>query len=384
MGAAVTVFLRALVAILLLSITAIASANEKDDRQKLKQVGNDILKLEQSIQGDNKEQQQLARELKKTELASAEINSQIRQIEQKLSELGSELKKLQQQQAALEQSRMEQQELIARQVTAAYRLGIEESIKLLLNQEDPNKISRTLKYYDYFLNARAEKLNQYLKTIEELKAVEQGIADRHAALAANRIDLADQQQKLAESHRLRSEVLTRLDRQISSSQQSLAKLKNERKRLESVLKALEESLAKLTAPASTEPFAKRKGKLPWPVSGKLTQYFGATRTADITWNGWLLKANEGTDVHAIHHGRIIFSDYLRGHGLLVIIDHGDGYMSLYAHNQVMLKVTGDWVRAGEVVAKVGNSGGQRDHALYFEIRHNGRPTNPKYWLTSKG
>lgn len=379
-----TVFLRALIALLLLAVTAVASATEKEDRQKLKQVSHDILKLEQSIQGDNKEQQQLARELKKTELASAELNGQVRQIEQKLSELGGELKKLQQQQAVLEQSRKDQQGLIARQVSAAYRLGNEESIKLLLNQEDPNKISRTLKYYDYFLDARAEKLNQYRKTMEELKNVEQDIADRQAALAENRIDLADQQQKLAESHRLRSEVLSRLDRQISTSQQSLAQLKNERKRLESVLKALEASLAKLTTPTSTEPFAKRKGKLPWPVSGKLTQYFGATRTADITWNGWLLKAKEGADVQAVHHGRIIFSDYLRGHGLLVIIDHGDGYMSLYAHNQVLLKVTGDWVRAGEVVARVGNTGGQRDHALYFEIRHNGRPTNPKYWLTSKG
>ncbi len=379
-----TVFLRALIALLLLAVTAVASATEKEDRQKLKQVSHDILKLEQSIQGDNKEQQQLARELKKTELASAELNGQVRQIEQKLSELGDELKKLQQQQAVLEQSRKDQQGLIARQVSAAYRLGNEESIKLLLNQEDPNKISRTLKYYDYFLDARAEKLNQYRKTIGELQNVERGIADRQAALAENRIDLADQQQKLAESHRLRSEVLSRLDRQISTSQQSLAQLKNERKRLESVLKALEESLAKLTTPTSTEPFAKRKGKLPWPVSGKLTQYFGATRTADITWNGWLLKAKEGADVQAVHHGRIIFSDYLRGHGLLVIIDHGDGYMSLYAHNQVLLKVTGDWVRAGEVVARVGNTGGQRDHALYFEIRHNGRPTNPKYWLTSKG
>ncbi|WP_461481912.1 murein hydrolase activator EnvC family protein [Porticoccus sp.] len=375
---------RALVATLLLAVTAVACAAEQEDRQKLQQLGKDILKLEQSIQGDSKEQQQLARELKKTELAAAELSGQVRQIEQKLAELDAELKQLRQQQTALEQSRRDQQGLIASQVSAAYRLGNEESIKLLLNQEDPNKVSRALKYHDYFLAARAEKLTQYRKTIEELATVEQGIAERQAALADNRTRLAEQQQKLAESQRVRSEVLMRLDRQISSSQQSLAQLKNERKRLESVLKALEESLAKLTPPTSTEPFSRRKGKLPWPVSGQLSQYFGATRTADITWNGWLIKAREGADVHAIHHGRIIFSDYLRGHGLLVIVDHSDGYMSLYAHNRELLKVTGDWVSAGEVIAKVGNSGGQRDHALYFEIRHNGRPTNPKYWLVGKG
>lgn len=372
------------VATILLAVAAFASAGEKEDRKKLQQLGKDILKLEQTIEGDSKEHRQLSNELKKSELAAADLNKQIRQIEQTLTSLDGELDNLKNRQATLQQSRKDQQQLIASQISAAYRLGNEESIKLLLNQEDPERVSRALKYYDYFLQARAEKIAFYLQTIEELHTVEQGIAERQASLAENRASLTEQQQKLEENRRGRGEVLARLDRQIADSQQSLVRLKTERKRLEAVLKALEQSLARLSPSSNTEPFAKRKGKLPWPVRGQLSQYFGATRTADITWNGWLLKAKEGTDVQAIHHGRIVFSDYLRGHGLLVIVDHGDGYMSLYAHNQVLLKVTGDWIQAGEPIAKVGNSGGQRDHALYFEIRHNGRPTNPKYWLTSKG
>ena len=369
---------------LLLALACTVIAGEREDRQKLEQVSRDILKLEQRIQGDSKEHQQLARELKKTELAAARLNRQGRELEQQIAQLDDELASLRKEQAALEKSRRAQETLIGKQVAAAYRLGNQESIKLLLNQEDPDKVSRTLKYYDYFLDARARKINDYLATVSQLQEVAAGITERQATLAENRAALKEQQQQLAESQRVRSDVLMRLDRQISSSKQALDQLKGERQRLETVLKALEERLAQLSSPSNTEPFAKRKGKLPWPVAGKLSQYFGATRTADITWTGWLLQAEAGTPVRAIHHGRVVFSDYLRGHGLLVIVDHGDGYMSLYAHNQELLKVPGDWVQAGEPIARVGNSGGQRDHALYFEIRHNGRPTNPKYWLTRKG
>ncbi len=376
--------LRHCLLILLLAAACPALAGEKEDRQKLQQIGKDILKLEESVKGDSKEQQRLAKELKNTELDAARLNQAIHELEAQLVKLDGELQQLQSQKSSLEKSRQAQQELIAKQMTAAYRLGNEESIKLLLNQEDPNKVSRTLKYYDYFLKARAEKVEQYLQTMAELNRVETGIDERQAALTQRRATLAEQQQKLEKNLRVRSEVLVRLDRQITNSKQALKQLHSERKRLETVIRTLEESIAKLVSPTNTEPFNRRKGKLPWPVKGTLSQYFGATRTADITWNGWLLKANEGTPVHAVHHGRIIFSDYLRGHGMLVIIDHGDGYMSLYAHNQVLLKVTGDWVQTGEPIARVGNSGGQRDHALYFEIRHNGRPTNPKSWLTRKG
>lgn len=370
--------------ILLLTAACPTLAGEKEDRQKLQQIGKDILKLEQSVKGDSKEQQRLAKELKNTELDAARLNQAIHDLEAQLVTLDAELRQLQSQKSSLDKSRQAQQSLIAKQITAAYRLGNEESIKLLLNQEDPDKVSRALKYYDYFLKARGEKIEQYLQTMTELKRVETGIGERQAALTQRRASLAEQQEKLGESLRMRGEVLVRLDRQIKNSKQALRQLHSERKRLETVIRALEESIAKLVSPTNTEPFTKRKGKLPWPVKGTLSQYFGATRTADITWNGWLLKASEGTPVHAIHHGRIVFSDYLRGHGMLVIIDHGDGYMSLYAHNQVLLKVTGDWVQTGEAIARVGNSGGQRDHALYFEIRHNGRPTNPKTWLTRKG
>ncbi len=358
-------------------------ANQANDKNKLSKIKQDIINLEKSIKGSGEKKGSLNSELKKSELESADINQKISALEKALKTLQAELATLKKEQKKLEASRKNQQALMSRQMTSAYKLGNEESIKLLLNQEDPETISRTLKYYDYFLRARTEKLDHYRETLLSLKKVETSILDRQAQLSTNRSSLKQHQQQLVQQLKQRRQVLAQLNQEISNSKQQLNKLNTERSKLESVLKSLEQGIAKLSLPSTDEPFKVRKGKLPWPVSGRLSKYFGSTRNANIRWNGWLLKAKEGAPVRAIHYGRIIFSDYLRGHGLLTIIDHGDGYMSLYAHNQVLLKETGEWVLPNETIAKVGNTGGQEDHALYFEIRHNGKPTNPKRWLAKK-
>ena len=359
-------------------------ASEKSDRSKLDKIQRDILNLQKTIKGTGAQQGTLNNELKDSEVMSAEINLNIITLEKQLTALHIELKSLHKNQVNLETSRINQQTLILSQIKSAYRLGNDEPIKLLLNQEDPETISRTLKYYGYFLRARSEKLNDYRKTLQALKDVETAITDRHTQLLAKRSILEEQKQRLSMRQQQRRKVLAQLNQTINTSQQRLNKLKREQIKLESVLKALREGIEHLSLPATNKPFVDRKGKLAWPVSGRLTQYYGAPRNTDIRWNGWLLNAKEGSPVKAIHHGRVIFSDYLRGHGLLMIIDHGDGYMSLYAHNQVLLKEIGEWVLTGESIAKVGNSGGQKDHALYFEIRHNGKPTNPKPWLQKRG
>ena len=360
-----------------------AVADSKTDAAKLKKIKQDIIQLEKTIKGSGEKQGSLSHELKESELASAKINHEILALEKKLHNLGKELETLGEEQQSLEKARANQQALISQQMASAYRLGNEESIKLLLNQEDPETVSRTLKYYDYFLRARTEKLTIYRQTLTSLHQVKASIIDKQTLLSASRTNLKKQQKHLEQQQQQRRNVLAKLKQKITNSRQQLNKLNTERSKLESVLKSLEEGIAKLSLPATDKPFKVRKGKLPWPVAGRLSKYYGSTRNANIRWNGWLLKAKEGTPVKAIHHGRIIFSDYLRGHGLLIIVDHGDGYMSLYAHNQVLLKETGEWVLPDEAIAKVGNTGGQDDHALYFEIRHNGKPTNPKRWLTKK-
>ncbi|MDX2350135.1 MAG: peptidoglycan DD-metalloendopeptidase family protein [Porticoccus sp.] len=371
-------------AILTLLLASPSLAGEKEDRIKLKTISQDIAKLQQSIKGSSKQQDLLNKALRKAELASAGINLKINSLETKLKSLNTELTQLHLEQTTLEASRKSQQAMISKQITAAYHLGSEEPIKLLLNQENPDRISRTLKYYDYFLQARGKKLSHYRETLTSLNKVEASISDHQLALSTNRDALKQEHQQLTERQQARREVLAQLNKQLSGSKQTLNKLSTERSRLESVLKSLQKSIAKLSLPSTEQPFAGQRGRLAWPVSGRLSKHFGASRNASITWDGWLLRAKEGSAVNTIHHGRVIFSNYLRGHGLLMIIDHGDGYMSLYAHNQVLLKETGEWVLTGETIAKVGNSGGREEHALYFEIRHNGKPANPKRWLKKKG
>tara|TARA_R110000822_G_scaffold187752_19_gene326843 strand:- start:13552 stop:14694 length:1143 start_codon:yes stop_codon:yes gene_type:complete len=371
-------------AVLALLLVPCTLADEKEDRTKLKAISQDIAKLQQSIKGGSEKQDSLNKALRKAELASAGISLKISTLETKLVALNTELLKLQQHQSILEASRKSQQELISKQMSTAYHLGSEEPIKLLLNQEDPDKISRILKYYDYFLQARGEKLSQYRETLSSLNKVETSISDHQLALSAHRDALKQEQLELTKRQEARRDVLALLNKQLSGSHQALNQLRTERSRLEIVLKSLQESIATLSLPGTEQSFTSQKGQLPWPISGQLTKHFGASRNTNITWNGWLLKAREGSPVNTVHHGRVIFSDYLRGHGLLIIIDHGDGYMSLYAHNQVLLKETGEWVLTGETIAKVGNTGGRSENALYFEIRHNGKPTNPKRWLKKKG
>lgn len=357
---------------------------EQEEQAKLKKISRDIARLQESIKGDNQQLHHLAKSLKKNELAAAELSKKINALETNISQLNTELEQLYQRRSTLEASRKSQQTLIEQQITAAFHLGSEEPIKLLLNQENPAKVSRTLKYYDYFLKARGKKLAHYRDTLNQLQETEHSIATHQQELLDNRDDLKQQQLALTTQQQQRQKVLASLNQQIKASSQALGKLKTERSRLEKILAALQENLAKLSLPSSDKPFAAQRGKLPWPVAGRLSKSFGSKRHSHITWDGWLLSAKAGTPVKSIHHGRVVFSDYLRGHGLLMIIDHGDNYMSLYAHNQVLLKETGEWVLTGETIAKVGNTGGKIDYALYFEIRHKGKPSNPKRWLGKRG
>lgn len=372
------------VGILLLITALIGPACLADDSEK-EQKKLDALKrriqlLQQDLRNQNRERDQLAETLRKSEITGGKIRKQIEETNKQIKSLQKELASLNQQHDTLDKSRQAQQTLIGQHINAAYRLGREQRIKLLLNEEDPARFSRILKYHDYFLKARTSKIEEWLATLNKLANVKTSISKKEQQLIAQRDQLNSRQNELKTQIAERKLALANIRRTISSDQQKLAKLEDERQALEAVLTALEQAVTNLTLPSNAQPFSSRRGKMIWPVHGKLQHRFGARRRADINWTGWLLTASEGSSVQAIHHGRVVFSDYLRGHGLLLIIDHGNGYMSLYAHNQVLLKEAGDWVQTGAIVSKVGNSGGLSQNALYFEIRHNGKPSDPAKWL----
>ncbi len=362
--------------------TADDKAREKAEEAKLRALEKDIQALRQTLQRRDGERRTLADELREQELALAAINGRIASLDIDIARLDDELAALEQQRGELEAQSRAQQQMIARELDAAFRLGRAEPLKLLLNQEEPDHLSRTLKYYRYFVDARSARIDDYRATLGELAEVESSIAGNQMQLAANRGQLENEQVALATGNEERRRLLAELDRQLDSEQARLEELDRQRRELEAILARLQEAIQDLVAPAS-EPFPTLRGKLPWPAEGRVLKAFGALRAQNLPWTGWLIGADEGAAVNAVHAGRVVFSDYLRGHGLVLIVDHGNNYLSLYAHNQVLLVETGDWVRGGERIALVGKSGGQEDSALYFEIRHNGQPQDPRNWLTRR-
>lgn len=367
----------------LLCITTIANSGEAEERAKLKQVGKQITNAEKQLKGKSKEYNRLNEELKEAELESSKLNQSIDDLQKQAEQLKHQLEQLMIEKDSLEEENSRQKDSVSQQIKASYRLGKESALKLALNQENPEQITRSLKYHEYFLRARSAQLSSYRLNLKQIKQNEESIKIQEVDIASQQQALDDELRKLDANQQQRRIVLAKLDEQITGSKTSLKGLKKEHKRLETVVKRLEENILKLSLPGTEQPFAKRKGKLPWPLRGKVSRSYGTSRSAGTSWTGWLLKAKVGTSVKAIHYGRVVFSDYLRGYGLVVIVDHGGSYMTLYAHNQVLLKETGEWVLPGDTVAKVGNTGGLSAHALYFEIRRKGRPVNPRWWLAKK-
>ena len=366
-------------------IVPLDSISAADDIQqaRLEKLDRSISKLEKKLRSRDKQKDSLQNELKKVEVEASQLNGTLRKLGKEIRTVVAELSTLKQQETDLQAGIVQQADVIAEQIAAAHKLGDQEPIKLLLNQEDPQKIARVFKYYDYFLQARSEKIASYMNDVESLTEVITRISSQQLALNRSQSDLKKGQEKLRGRVAKRSVTLKQLDASLVSDKKKLGSLQRERSELEEILSAVEEAVAEMTLPSNYQPFLSRKGKLSWPLKGRVAHSYGSQRNGELRWEGWLISASSGTAVNAVHNGRIVFSNYLRGFGLLAIVDHGDGYMTLYAHNQELLKDTGDWVQSNELVARAGDTGGLSKPALYFEIRSQGKPADPKVWLEKR-
>ena len=274
-----------------------------------------------------------------------------------------------------------QRDLLAAQVRSAYMSGRQERTQLLLNQQDPATLGRLLTYYRFFSDFRG-------KNISDLNAIIANLARLDA-------DAAAETQRLVGLERAQKAELMALDEAQNDREQKLVALKariaeegSEVKRLAAQERDLSRLIAELTSIlsdfpiSSEEQFSSLRGRLTWPVAGRLTNDFGQPRAAGgIKWNGVVLAAPRGREVRAVYHGRVVFADWLAGMGLLVIVDRGEGYMTLYGYNETTLKAVGDWVAPGDVIATIGESGGQAQPALYFELRKGTQPINPRRWFS---
>jgi septal ring factor EnvC (AmiA/AmiB activator) len=365
---------------LLLFVAPALADEEAQKRQQLEQLNTEMLALRKRLKTFHGQRSELQNALRQSEITIGQLQNNIRSIGQQLDKEQKELNALQQQRGNLQQAKQQQTQYIEQQILSAYQVGQQKKIKLLLNQEQPEKISRALSYYDYFNRARAEQIEAYVNIINELNTLEPQIIEKTQTLDKAKNKLKQQHSSLLLKKTQREENLIKINSNIKNKDQQLQKIAKDREDLEKLLAAVEQTLANIKTPNDHQPFTSLKGRLPWPVNGKPSNRFGSLRSGGpMRWQGLSIPSREGSQVTAVHHGRVIFADWLRGSGLLVIIDHGDGYMSLYAHNQSLLKETGERVAAGDVIATVGNSGGQASAGLYFEIRHNGKPTDPLSW-----
>jgi septal ring factor EnvC (AmiA/AmiB activator) len=371
-------YLLCVVTVLVFSSPIFAKEASPADLAKLQK---DISLLKSSLEEYKGQRAQFKKALKRSELAIGKIGRKISAIKGQLARQQKLLESLKQRQQKLQQESNQQQTLIAQQIRIAYQLGRQKKLKVILNQEDPAKVNRAITYLDYFNKARISLMTEFAATITELNSIEPTIIEEKSRLEDSQGDLDKQYASLEQERSVREDAIAALNATITTKGAQLSDAEKERTRLEKLLKAVEEAVANLKLPADYKDFAERKGQMKWPVLGRISNSFGTPRTqGGMRWQGVTLKAKSGNNVRAIHHGRIVFADWFGSSGLLIIVDHGEDYMSLYAHNESLLRETGDWVRAGEPLATVGSSGGQMEPALYFEIRHNGKAINPKYWI----
>lgn len=361
-----------------------AAASQAEIEKKLRELEEELSKYKEMLESTETEKSGLEENLKQNEKGISDLINKIDGIEKELRQNEDKISQLTGEQKELLARKSEQQYYIERQIRAAYEIGDQEYLKVLLNQEDPNEIARMLTYYDYFNEARASQIEKYNSVMRDLDRVSLALAFQTRSLKDNRQRLVDQKTALAVTQAERKKTLAALITQIRTTGSEITRLEKDRGRLEQLLDKLHQSLANLPAPADAEPFSGMQGKLVMPVSGDIAHRFGHRRNeGKLRWHGVFIDAEEGEPVHAVHYGRVVFSDWLRGFGLLMIISHGEGYMSLYGHNQVLYRETGDWVGAGEVIATVGDSGGQNRSGLYFEIRIAGKPSDPQKWCIAR-
>ena len=370
-----------LVSCLCVSIECLASTsdNEKAKQQntaKLNDVQQAIAKQESNIFKTNKARSALEKQLKEDDLAIAKVAKAISDTEQVLKKTQQKISALSKEKQQLTAKKTTQEQLLAKQLRSAYTTGQHDYLKLLLNQAESEKIQRTITYYQYMNKARINEIEKFKATIAQLVTVTTQHNNQVEALKKLKKNQQKQRAKLSETKNSRSKTLASLGKKLLSSQQQLAKLKADEANLAAALQKL---AALIRAEVDLMGLGKLKRKLSWPVKGKLLRSFGSRKQGYLKWKGVLLSAPVGRQVQTIHNGTVIFSDWLKGYGLLTVIDHGKGYMSLYAHNQTLLKSVGDRVETGEPIALVGQSGGQDQAGLYFEIRHQGQAVNPRLW-----
>lgn len=358
-----------------------ASADERAEAQA------ELDALRERIQALQEELQETGRRRTRAEKALREIEQAEQAARRDLQGIRARSRQAQQRETGLREQEAEQQaeieaqrEALARQLRTAYINGNSEWLQLVLSQQDPALLGRRMTYYGYLSRQRKSAIDLLQEALVQIAATREEIRQELARLRRLESDAADKLEEIANTRAERAAVVARIRKSMADRDAEIAGLRQQETELGELVAALARRLPAMPD-FDAEPFAGQSAQLSWPADGPLLKRFGQSRAdGSLKWNGVLLGAAAGSDVRAVYHGRVVFSDWLAGMGLLTIVEHDNGYMSLYGHNQDLLKEVGEWVEPGEVIAHVGDSGGQANAGLYFEIRKDGEPVDPRKWF----
>lgn len=379
-----------LIILIILALSATGLADDDTDKElaqikerELEDVREKISDLKKSMDKRALERDRVSGELQLAEMEISEKRVHLKDLQREREYSERRKAELELRLQGKEAELAEETEMLATQVHSAYTSGRQERIKLLLNQRDPATLGRLLAYYRYFSELRGQNIDAVSTNIDELAQlrVEATAEEKRLAVLAERryAELSELGRKQDE----RQALLATLREKIAAEGSEIERLAAEEEDLARLIVELTSILSDYPI-TSEKPFSDLKGRLTWPVAGNLLHDFGQPRASGgIKWNGVVLTAPRGREVRAVYHGRVVFADWLAGMGLLVIVDHGEGFMTLYGYNETILKGAGDWVAPGDVIATVGDSGGQPTAGLYFEIRQGTKPVNPRSWITRK-
>ncbi len=367
-----------------------AHASQQEELENLRQR---ITVLQHDFEKTNESKSETADALRESERAISTSNRKLNELAQQQSAASNALAQLQKQSRQLEKDMQDEQTLLGKLLYQQYLGGKQEYLKLLLNNHDPNRVTRELQYYDYIARSRAVWLKTLRGNLLKLQTVTAQARDKSQEISALQNEERSQRHSLEKDKRARLQTLNKIAKQLKQQRREMGRLQRDENRLSQLVDKLAKMLAQPKGknqahneklPDSTfdgKPFASLKGKLALPVKGEVANRFGGTRPdSTVLWKGLFLRAAASQSVKSVAAGRVVFADWLRGFGNLLIIDHGHGYMSLYGNNESLFKQVGDTLRGGDTIASVGNSGGNEEFGLYFELRHEGNPLDPMKWV----
>jgi septal ring factor EnvC (AmiA/AmiB activator) len=385
---AVLVLLLALPVPASLPLAALAQApsGKASDRARaeadLRQIQAEIERVRRQVGRDAAERDRLARDLRRAEQSVSGVRSELTRLRRERAERSLRRAELARERAGREAALAEEREALASQLRAAHRIGREEPLKLLLNQRDPARAGRMFAYYSYFGRARAEQIARIEQHVARIAELDGDLADEEAQLAELERARVAELLKLELARVERGQVLASLTAESRSRAAQLQRLRRQQGALEKLVRELKRAIEKFPSD-STSAFAQLKGKLAWPAAGRVVARYGETRAGGLRWDGMLLATERGAPVRAIYQGRVVYADWLAGLGLLVIVDHGGGYLSLYGHNDELYRKVGERVNAGDSLAAAGDSGGRAQPELYFALRRGGRAIDPRPWFRDR-